>query len=1505
MPEFFNRPPRIQPELPIGEVEIPSPPGNDQQAGQNLLQIGLPLITIAGYIMVSAAGGGRNPLFILPMAISMVASVSLGLWEFFKRRRTEGVKDRLYLERLTELRRDIEDTHDKQRIFYTFNFPEPSVCVQMAGVPSDPTPDPRLWERRVTDDDFGTLRIGMGTRPSSVVYKVQGAGSSDSPLIKEAMKLETDARTVKDIPITVSMRRTFADTQKGSTDEEKSLARHTIGIAGNDRVRVTDGLRSMLVNLTAMHAPSDMRLYVLGSTDSKRYWDWAAWLPHCNSSRNEISVGDQLGFEAPKRRRLWDDLQAELERRSLRLADNKSYAVTTPHIVVVIDGLSPRADDSPLKEAETEAALAIILRSGLDLGASVIFAVPDKNQVPSDCQAVIEISTTEKGETAFRYAETGVNTMRFDGVSDAIESRIAEQDFARRLAPLAVRSVGGADLANAVTLLEMNNARLVDDIPILKYWEESRMPERSDWLSVPVGLLIGNKVRDIVFSADGDGVHGMAAGTTGSGKSELLLTIITGLAIRYDPSIVNFVMVDFKGGAAFEPFRTLPHTVDIVTNLQGTAGARTFVALRSELNRRSKLIADSNTKHIVHYRSKGLHLTREPFPHLFVIIDEFAEMVKEMPEFKGHLDSIARLGRALGVHLLLATQRPSGVVSDQMRANMKFRICLRVETPEDSRELLRRSDAAFLPPNIPGRAYLQVGNENVELMQVARAGGPYTGPSVDTSPPVLWPKRAQKDQGASAKSNAEAKALSDVIVEITRNLADTHPEIEVQKKPWPDPLPMRLTLDAEYLGKEPNSLLPLNPTVGEWLHDRDSWDPINWVEDAMRTNIGLIDNPIRAEQLLLTLDFTKGHAVVFGASGYGKTSFIRTVVTGLAATHSPKDLNVYFMDFGGRGLDVLTDLPHVVASVLPSEEERVLRLLRRISNILEERRVLLSAARADNLLIYNTNNPDKALPAILVVIDNFAEFRENFENYIDGLIGLVRDGRTYGVHFLVSALLTNTLPGKLYNLFTERLTLRLADAGEYSNVVGRGVPDMGEIPGRGFVAVERSPLEFQTALAVGATAEDEGLDDTNKLSLLARRMQAAWKEGRVAPPIDILRPVIALRSVLPAKAPNKVNTILGLEDQNLEPALIDLATKGPHFVIIGPPLSGKTNALRTWTLSLASMYPPEKIAIILIDFQQRLFKYGGKHTLGALPQVYAEVSELKDLERVIADLKYEYETPRPADAPPRQEIFVLADNYDDFANVIGAPTSTKSTVYRDLSELGRKYGTQEGFHLVVGGSMSLMRGSDEFVKQALSSRYGLGLDSNDAPTALGGRARAGGTEFPPGRGYVVKSGRMQLIQVATPHTDGAMEDALDAWVEEIMAKYPQKVQLLKDILPPPEPPPAPATPAPAAAGAAGTAAATTAAAAGTPRTVAPSAGSVVVKPTTASTPASTTTAGSGTGTPTPTPPTVPTPSAPSVPTPSPAPTPAPSAPSVPTPTPPAVPTPTAPTTPTKPEPETK
>jgi S-DNA-T family DNA segregation ATPase FtsK/SpoIIIE len=253
----------------------------------------------------------------------------------------------------------------------------------------------------------------------------------------------------------------------------------------------------------------------------------------------------------------------------------------------------------------------------------------------------------------------------------------------------------------------------------------------------------------------------------------------------------------------------------------------------------------------------------------------------------------------------------------------------------------------------------------------------------------------------------------------------------------------------------------------------------------MRARIGLIDNPANAEQLPLTVDFNRGHVAVFGGSGWGKTFLLRTLITSLAATHSPAELHIYILDFGGKGLDVVRDLPHVASYALPSQDERVTAIMRRIQDELEQRKALLSQTRTDNIAEYNAAHPNKPVPAMLVVVDNFMELRESYESLLPELTTYLRDGRANGVYFIFTSQQPSAIPNKMFNMITERMTFRLPDVSEYQGVVGRVGSQLPEIGGRGFIQYEGEALEMQIALPLTLTVEDEqaGLDNTKKLAI--------------------------------------------------------------------------------------------------------------------------------------------------------------------------------------------------------------------------------------------------------------------------------------------------------------------------------------------------------------------------------------------------------------------------------------
>jgi S-DNA-T family DNA segregation ATPase FtsK/SpoIIIE len=1432
---YIDRPPRIQPELPQGEFAIPNPPQTEENTSQPLLQAGMPLITILGYVLVSLLGKGRNLLLIIPMGIAVVASSLVSLYTMRRNKQLREEKEKAYKQRLYELRKDMERQHDMQRQFYNYNYPDIATTLRiaedLARDPADRQEDTRagsrLWERRPTDLDFANIRLGFGTLPSTVHYKLSQEEDFNQLLTLEAIRLQEDSRYVSEVSISTPMRTPAV--QEGISPPP---IRYAIGITGNNHAAIYGYIRTLLMDFTVFHSPNDTHLYIVGAHDSRQHWRWAFPLPHCKEGPQKES----LCFEQDPAKRnekeqdelvlFWKNLRNVLERRKIRLEDKESSSeVTLPFMLIVVDALN-LPEQSALHDLESNATISLLLAEGRQLGAAVIFMVPERAKVPSPCQAVIEVELdiAGSGHATFRYAEVDVNTPRYVGRLELVRTQEIAMRFAKLLEPLVIRRSYGADLATSVTLLEMVGLTSVEDLQKLarENWARSKEPKAADWLHVSVGLLSGNEVRRLVFSAKGDGVHGLVAGSTGSGKSELLMTLIMGLAINFDPSVVNFVLVDYKGGAAFEPFRELPHVVDIVTNLEGSATGRMFASIKAELDRRQRLNTFTDSKDIVAYYRKGLHRKEgsPPYPFLFIIIDEFAEMISGNAEFKSQLESITRLGRALGVHLILAAQRPVGV-TDQMRANIKFRICLRVETTDDSRELLRRSDAAFLPPGIPGRGYLQVGNENIEMIQVAYLGGDYRGPQENVSPNVIWMNRPKK----TAQQAEDFPKLYDVAVSRLESLAKGE-NVSKQWRPWPAFLPrnfsLQTPLDLAYMtdndvalirgedggaptsgpstqpippapGVKPTGGTPeqpvavtLNRAVGQWLTNDYRWPGINWGQRAMRPIVGLMDNPYEARQLPLVINLPTGHAVLFGASGWGKTTYLRTLILCLAATHSPDELHIYIIDFGGRNLFAFRDLPHIGAIITSEEEERLNRLLRKLGSIIEERQSLLSEANLTDIYSYNQKNPTKPLPAILVVVDNFAEFKENFENLMPTLISLVREARAYGVHFVVTGDQPNAVPGKLYSLFTERMTLKLSDATEYTTVVGRGVPDMGNIYGRGVTKVGRTPLEFQVALPIGGDDEDptKRVDEAEQLKRIAQRMSAVWGgawKGTPPASIETLPIRISMEKALtsaPAPTAKRLMPVIGLDDQNLAWYRLDLTRQGPHLVIIGQSNAGKTTALRTLVLSMCLTYSPDEVMMVLVDFQRRFFEYGNPNiqNLGLLPQVVQTISNTDQLDELVSNLKVECKDLK--ETPNRRKVYVLIDNYDSFSDE-GNKKNRKA--FEEMAVLAREYGTA-GLHFVASGSMAFLSAMDDLRKQIQASNFGLALATAEAVSKLNGKVQRSlaDAELPLGRGFMVKSGRTSMLQIATPYaSEDNIEASLDTWLAQVRSRYPKRAGWLR------------------------------------------------------------------------------------------------------------------------------
>jgi len=1429
---YIDRPPRIQPPLPENVVKIPPPPDKKGQ-NQSFVQILLPLISILGYSLVSVFGGGRNVWFMLPMAFAIIASSSYAAYSFLQERKRIRELTRAYANRLRMLRSDMEFTHQNQRLYYEYTHPQVDVVQSIGEDQSQSRIGARLWERRPTDRDFASLRLGVGDIESQVRYEFDNAGSVDEdPQISEAIQLAEDSLIVSNTPVIIPMLPI-----QGNTNDRNDVipGRHSIGISGRTTT-VMDVTRAYVMQLAAFHSPNDFHIHVLGAPQAFDRWGWAQWLPHTNNS--DEKSGDRMCFAPPLEegedakttdklypKRFLGMINKEIEQRRLLLEEGgeekQKQQSDAPFILLIIDNLAMnhQSDETThwIDDLVSEPAINTILQRGQALRIGVMFLVPQNPKIPSDCQSVIEVNVMQEGYV-FRYSEIGVNTPRYIGVADHIADKNAEI-FAQAISKKSVRKSFGADLQRSVDILELFKTETVEDLPVFANWDKSKQQGKdiADWLRVEVGVKSGNDHHEIYFHQDYDGVHGMIAGTTGSGKSELLLTLIAGLAINYDPTILNFVLIDYKGGSAFKPFETLPHCVDIVTNLDGKAVDRMFVAIDAELKRRSGLLADYNVKHIVEYRQKGYHLTEEPFPHLFIVVDEFAEMINENKEYKSRFDSITRLGRAIGVNLILATQRPSGVVTDQMRANMKLRICLRVETGDDSRELLGRSDAMFLPSNIPGRAYFQAGKDTPNLLQVARAGGPYEPPTDDVpTEDVIFGGNRKKVQ----KDDDETDTIVDLIVE--RLVKDAKQYSEPQSKPWPDPLPtvlpLNLPVDATYLDTKrttKSNKIVLNQMLLVWMVDQGSTDYakaqstinawsngelINWdaskssIENnsiaPLKVPIGLIDFPSLAKQQIFTLDVAEGGVAIFGAAGWGKTIFLKTLILSLAAIHTPDDLWIYIMDFARGGLKDMAVLPHVDTTIDVVDTERVERLLRVLGNMIDDR--TKKVRDAGGFEKYNLNNSDDVLPAVLVVIDNFAEFKETYESYIPQLTTIIRDGRSMGIYFVITADQVNAIPSKTFNQFTKRLTLKLSDSGDYQAIVGRAAGILTETPGRGAISIDREPREFH--VGVIATPDDlnlsgEKIDYKQRYEALATRIANEWSHSPSIQTIDRLSNQITLQDlpdpVSDKELPNaKVFTGIGLRDVNRKTAWLTLNS---HCLVLGTPASGKTTLLQTIIISLAQRYTPSELAFILIDPTRRLFdndliNSNAQSEWSNLPHVLSTVSEPEEFKLLMQflDAEFDLETYEKIKTHATEnninindllleqklknrQFVIIFDNYDDIEDLESAQLIDK------IALMARKY--RSNIHIIVSGTPEVARGGTQaLIKRIKSARNALILGDVEAVKNLGGKTRFNG-DLLAGRGFSLQSGKVDLLQVARLANDEDYFDEIDTQILELAKQY--------------------------------------------------------------------------------------------------------------------------------------
>jgi S-DNA-T family DNA segregation ATPase FtsK/SpoIIIE len=1237
-----------------------------------------------------------NPLLMLGSGAMMLASVGASVANHLQQRKRYKVDtaERIdaFNQALSTIRKTLEEARSSQLEAMQRVNPPPEECLQRIL-----TLHSCLWERRPQDDDFLFLRIGTGEVPTSLQLRPHKPPAVLTPgkekdLHKVAVDLGDEFKRVPGAPIGVALEDIRVLGVSGSPPAQHAL------------------LRSIVAGIATHNSPDEVKIAFFMTPTQREDWAWVRWLPHVHGQIGGLSRW--IASNEVERKRICNALGQEWGRRKLQVdfSGNRKEPPLPRFVLILID-----------REALQEPAISRVLSEGEVLGAYAIVLGPKHSQLPKQCGAILEMEPGEAG----RFTLVGVDQPSQFFKPDSLDHKTGEA-LARAIAPLRpAREVSANELPDSLRVLELHGARRVEELAIWENWSTNKIYEE---LEAPIGVRAGGHPIALNLWENVHGPHGLLAGATRSGKSELLKTLVSSLAIQYHPHDLNFVLIDYKGGGLNRDIEELPHVVGSATNLEEGLPERAIEAIKAELIRRESVLRG---RHIKNYQ-RDFHAgkEKEPLPRLIVIIDEFAELAQEEPETLNSLVSAARVGGSLGVHLILATQKPAGVVKGQIWSNSRFRLCLRVESAEDSNDMLRRPDAAAI--DRPGRGYFQVGdNEVYELIQVARAEATYVAGEAIVSDAAsiarvhldgrrdqLWPP---PDPTASTVVHMYSTTDLQAIVQYINQIADNH-NVKRLPGPWLPMLPEKL------------DIIRLRD-----IYAQGGWDGREWLPSShwLRPVVGQLDDTIRQEQPPLLLDLgQRGHLYLCGGASSGKTTFLRTVIGSLTHDHSPAELNLYLLDYGGRGLDVFEALPHVGAVLHPGDEEVVERLFRWLDEEIKRRNALLTGS--PNLPTYLEAEGAEPLPAIVLVIDSYAALVELLEDAPDYVQRLARSGHNVGVHLIVAADRVGALSTRAATNFNLRMAYYLPERSDYSLILGKSPSSqLQSIPGRSIWKGE-SLLECQAA------AHGTDLGYPEGAAVLANTIEAmaqAW-EGPVAHPMRELPKQVFLESLLETQSasetdvdPDSLRVPVGLDALRIEPVVLDLTQTGPHFLIAGLPQSGKTSAIRTLLTSMSKLYSPKQVEFWVADCFQR-----GLDTFKDIEHTRAYAMGIEPVRDLIEKLCGVLETRTTGDEGAAHHIVLVMDDYDFF---------DEPRVKDDLQDWARRARTVK-LHLVLAGSADELRsGFDDLRRQVLVCRSGLLLSSApDDGQVFKIRIPYSSGSLPPGRGYLINRGQPVLVQWA-------------------------------------------------------------------------------------------------------------------------------------------------------------
>ena len=1051
--QVFFHTPRIRTVIKEKTITIEKPPEKiEEDKTPAILTLGATVMmgmssSITGIIAVFSVATGKATLISsiteITLCITMMAGCVLFpiLQDKFQKKllkKKEQKRQKKYTEYIESKKTEIQQELQKEKEILFFNYLSAEECKQAIINKTD-----KLWGIEIADQDFLTLRLGLGNKKADIKIDayLEDFSLEDDNLKDMVKEIKNTPLNIENAPVTISL-----------------IENNILPLVINyDYPYRQQYINNILLQIITHFSGMDLKIVILTSKDNEKNWEYFKYMSHCYSADRKIrlfassddeikQVSAYLENEYQARYNVLNNNNSEEQENSNNnladnFAENEKYKVFDDYYLVITDNYV---------NAKRYGFLDKIMSTNKNLGFSLLTIDYTMNNIPSKCNKFIQINNA--GGTIFNkeVSEEGNTSFAPEFFNENIS------DYARVISNIPVAGVNAAGaLPPSLSFLEMYKVGKIDQLNIMNRWTKN---DPTISLHTPLGVRSDGKLFEIDLHEKFHGPHGLIAGATGSGKSEFIITFILSMAVNYHPYEVQFVLIDYKGGGlagAFENRETgikIPHLAGTITNLDTSEMNRTLVSINSELKRRQRMFNEARDalgestvdiyKYQKFYREGKV---KEPISHLFIISDEFAELKAQQPDFMDELVSTARIGRSLGVHLILATQKPAGVVDDQIWSNSRFKICLKVQTAEDSMELLKRPEAATIKET--GRFYLQVGfNELFDLGQSGWAGAKYLPTdqivkTIDDSIDII-----DNTGNTIIKLKDEVKKenqvdYGDQLTNIVKTLYNIAKRENLDfKQLWLPSIPKEIFL-SNVIKKYDYKPVPyeINPVIGEY------------------------DNPAAQLQNVLTMDLTNnGNLIIFGNAGTGKENLLTTLIYSICIHHSPDEVNFYILDYGAEVLKIFNKMPHVGDIGLVDDKEKLHSCLLMLDRELSKRKEIFSEY-GGNYTSY-LKNSGKKLPLIITVINGYESFMENFGDYDEFLTHLLRDSAKYGIIFITTAVAVNSVRSSAVQLYNNKIATQLADAFDYKFTIN--APDgltPGKNFGRGVATVGETAYEFQTA----------------------------------------------------------------------------------------------------------------------------------------------------------------------------------------------------------------------------------------------------------------------------------------------------------------------------------------------------------------------------------------------------------------------------------------------------------